>query len=79
MTFSGGFRALNRQGIASSSSPLLQMSFETTTAFLTASALYGFDDAMHSPSARMCVGQPIDVGSGCMDVRQPLVWETPVE
>ena len=40
MTFGGGFRPFNRTGIAEgSSSPFLQMSFETTASFLTAAAV----------------------------------------
>ena len=40
MTFGGGFRPFNRTGInEGSSSPFLQMSFETTAGFLTAAAV----------------------------------------
>jgi DNA-directed RNA polymerase I subunit RPA1 len=35
MTFSGDYRACNRMGISSSTSPFLKMSFETATNFLT--------------------------------------------
>jgi len=41
MTFAGGFRPLNRQGIEANTSPFLKMSFETTTHFLESASIFG--------------------------------------
>ena len=72
MTFAGGFRALNRAGIENQSSPLLQMSFETTTTFLTNAATQGQKDELTSPSARLVFGRPIRSGTGMVDILQGL-------
>lgn len=75
MTQSGGYRPFNRIGINALSSPLLKMSFETTTKFLTAACLHGEQDAMDSPSARIVCGRPVGYGTGAFDVLMPLVEE----
>lgn len=72
MTFNGGFRALNRIGIASSTSPFLKMTFETATKFLVDSCLQGETDYMESPSSRIVLGQVAKVGTGCFDILQNL-------
>ena len=72
MTFSGGFRPLNRAGIENQGSPLLQMSFETTTTFLTNAATHGRMDTLQSPSSRLVFGRPIRSGTGIVDVLQGL-------
>eukprot|EP01018_Ginkgo_biloba_P016660 Gb_34944 [translate_table: standard] len=68
MTFNGGFRAMNRYGIGSSTSPFLKMSFETATKFLVESCLQGETDYLESPSSRVVVGQVVKVGTGCFDI-----------
>jgi len=68
MTHLGGYRPCNRMGIDSSTSPLLKMSFETAARFLTDASLSGSTDPLHSPAARLCVGQVAEVGTGCCDV-----------
>jgi DNA-directed RNA polymerase I subunit RPA1 len=70
MTHQGGYRACNRMGIDSSTSPLLKMSFETAARFLTEASLSGATDDMRSPAARLCVGQVAEVGTGCCQVLQ---------
>ena len=40
-------------------SPLLKMSFETTTKFLSEATLYGDYDSLRSPSACIAMGRPI--------------------
>jgi len=68
MTFDGGYKPFNRSGIASHHSPFLRMTFETSTTFLTSAALQGEEDALSSPSARLCVGQLLTSGTGAFDV-----------
>lgn len=68
MTFSGGYTAMNRNGMKEMSSPFLQMSFETTAQFLTQAALTGSDDRMESPSANIVVGRPIKHGTGAFSL-----------
>eukprot|EP00621_Florenciella_sp_RCC1693_P011848 CAMPEP_0182539836 /NCGR_PEP_ID=MMETSP1323-20130603/26061_1 /TAXON_ID=236787 /ORGANISM="Florenciella parvula, Strain RCC1693" /LENGTH=120 /DNA_ID=CAMNT_0024750441 /DNA_START=11 /DNA_END=370 /DNA_ORIENTATION=- len=73
MTFSGGYRAFNRLGIAEgSSSPYLQMSFETTATFLTEAAVRGDPDRLQSPSARIVMGQLAKQGTGAFELMADL-------
>lgn len=68
MTFDGGYKAMNRIGMEETSSPLLQMSFETTLHFLRQAALVEDVDEMQSPSANIVVGRPIRHGTGAFTV-----------
>jgi DNA-directed RNA polymerase I subunit RPA1 len=72
MTYQGGFRALNRMGMAQVSSPFLQMSFETTAAFLTEAALAAEKDNLETPSAKLVMGQATGNGTGCFDLMVPI-------
>ena len=74
MTFSGGFKPMNRLGMRAAPSPYQQMSFETTTQFLTQAALYAASGAesLASPSAALVVGQPAAVGTGGVEVLHSL-------
>ena len=72
MTCTGGYRAMNRGGMASHSSPWLQMSYETTAQFLAKAAQAGAVDDISSPSARIVVGRPVGVGTNSFDVVVPL-------
>lgn len=72
MTYGGGYRPMNRAGIEGHSSPLLRMSFETTTAFLTQALLKGEADRMTSASARIALGRVVESGTGAFDLWQPL-------
>lgn len=68
MTRSGGYVPFNRQGMMSSPSPLMKMSFETTCNFLKDAALEGDLDDLANPSARIVTGKLSGVGTGSFDV-----------
>lgn len=68
MTFDGTFKSLSRKGMEHSSSPLQQMSFESSIAFLKAAAVNGRQDNFSSPSSRLMVGQPCKTGTGIFDL-----------
>ena len=72
MTFEGGYRPLNRMGIAGNASPLLRMSFETSMNFMTEACLHGEDDNLESPSSRIVMGQVVKGGTGMMTLMQPV-------
>ncbi|CAI5462231.1 unnamed protein product [Closterium sp. Yama58-4] len=72
MTYDGGYRACNRNGIDANPSPILKMSFETATKFLINAASKGQTDRMESPSSRIALGRVVDVGSGCFDLMHNL-------
>mmetsp|Transcript_20478 Transcript_20478/g.41728 ORF Transcript_20478/g.41728 Transcript_20478/m.41728 type:complete len:1306 (+) Transcript_20478:393-4310(+) len=67
MTFDGGYKAMNRIGMADSSSPFLQMSFETTANFMVDAAVHGEKDLAQSPSSNIVIGRPIRHGTGAFD------------
>jgi DNA-directed RNA polymerase I subunit RPA1 len=64
MTLDGGFKAMNRTGMETSSSPFLQMSFETTAQFLRQAAIANDHDKLSSPSGNIVLGRPIRHGTG---------------
>jgi DNA-directed RNA polymerase I subunit RPA1 len=68
MTRQGSYLAYNRQGIDSSTSPFMKMSFETTCQFLTKAVLDGDSDDLQTPSARIVTGKPAKVGTGSFDL-----------
>jgi len=68
MTFGGDYTPMNRTGMRETSSPFLQMSFETTAQFLTQAALTGGSDYMNSPSANIVAGRPIRHGTGAFSL-----------
>ena len=68
MTFEGGFKAMNRGGMADISSPFLQMSFETTATFMMEAALNSRKEHLMSPSANIVLGRPIRHGTGAFDL-----------
>lgn len=71
MTHSGGYNPMSRSGgIAESVSPFSKITFETASKFIVEAALYGLTDDLESPSARVCLGLPVKVGTGCFDVMQ---------
>ncbi|XP_058072061.1 DNA-directed RNA polymerase I subunit 1 isoform X2 [Magnolia sinica] len=73
MTADGGYRPMNRFGMAdSSTSPLCKMSFETATKFIVEAALHGEVERLESPSARICLGLPVKMGTGCFDLMHNL-------
>ncbi|KAJ3188681.1 hypothetical protein HDU85_004395 [Gaertneriomyces sp. JEL0708] len=72
MTFEGAYRPFNRMGMNSNPSPFAQMSFETTTQFLTTATLSGDFDPLENPSARLVLGKVVKGGTGAFEVHQPL-------
>ncbi|KAJ7313382.1 hypothetical protein JRQ81_004697 [Phrynocephalus forsythii] len=72
MCFEGVYKPLNRHGIQSSSSPLQQMTFETSYKFLKEATMLGSHDELQSPSACLVVGKVVKGGTGLFDLKQPL-------
>ncbi|XP_064200211.1 DNA-directed RNA polymerase I subunit RPA1 [Anguilla rostrata] len=72
MTFEGMYKPLNRFAIQSNSSPLQQMTFETSYKFLKQATMLGSHDSLQSPSARLVVGKVVKGGTGLFDLKQPL-------
>ncbi|XP_021722801.1 DNA-directed RNA polymerase I subunit 1-like [Chenopodium quinoa] len=73
MTHTGAYRPLSRSGgIIDSISPFSKMSYETASKFLTDAAAHGEVDTLETPSARICVGLPAKVGTGCFDLMHDL-------
>ena len=46
------------------------MSFETAAHFLTDATLKGAADDLRSPSARLCVGRVVELGTGAVELVQ---------
>ena len=59
-------------GMNSNPSPFAQMSFETTTSFLTTATMSGDFDPLESPSARLVMGKVVKGGTGAFEIRQSL-------
>ncbi|XP_058135025.1 DNA-directed RNA polymerase I subunit RPA1 [Dasypus novemcinctus] len=72
MCFEGVYKPLNRFGIRSSSSPLQQMTFETSFQFLKQATVMGSHDELRSPSACIVVGKVVKGGTGLFELKQPL-------
>uniref|UniRef100_A0A5F8G505 DNA-directed RNA polymerase subunit n=1 Tax=Monodelphis domestica TaxID=13616 RepID=A0A5F8G505_MONDO len=72
MCFEGVYKPLNRFGIQSNSSPLQQMTFETSFKFLKEATMMGAHDELRSPSACLVVGKVVKGGTGLFDLKQPL-------
>uniref|UniRef100_A0A8C1SZQ1 DNA-directed RNA polymerase subunit n=1 Tax=Cyprinus carpio TaxID=7962 RepID=A0A8C1SZQ1_CYPCA len=72
MCFEGVYKPLNRFGIQSNSSPLQQMTFETSYKFLKQATMLGSYDKLNSPSACLVVGKVVKGGTGLFDLKQPL-------
>lgn len=72
MCFEGVYKPLNRFGIQSSSSPLQQMTFETSFQFLKQATMMGAHDELKSPSACLVVGKVVKGGTGLFELKQPL-------
>lgn len=73
MTHTGGYRPMSRLGgIADSTSPFAKMSFETASKFILHASQYGEADNLETPSARICLGLPVKMGTGCFDLMQKL-------
>ncbi|XP_008065778.1 DNA-directed RNA polymerase I subunit RPA1 [Carlito syrichta] len=72
MCFEGIYKPLNRIGIRSNSSPLQQMTFETSFQFLKQATMLGSHDDLRSPSACLVVGKVVKGGTGLFELKQPL-------
>ncbi|XP_003799250.1 DNA-directed RNA polymerase I subunit RPA1 isoform X1 [Otolemur garnettii] len=72
MCFEGVYKPLNRFGIRSNSSPLQQMTFETSFQFLKQATMLGSHDELRSPSACLVVGKVVKGGTGLFELKQPL-------
>lgn len=69
----GGYRPLNRLGMAKfNSSPFSKMTFETATNVIVEAAFHGESDVLESPSASVCIGQPVKFGTGAFDLLQKI-------
>lgn len=75
MTHTGEIRAMTRNGMASSASPFLKMTFESTTRFLATAASRGDYENMKGPSAAIVLGLAPRVGSGLCDLRHDFEFE----
>uniref|UniRef100_A0A665TS78 DNA-directed RNA polymerase subunit n=1 Tax=Echeneis naucrates TaxID=173247 RepID=A0A665TS78_ECHNA len=72
MCFEGVYKPLNRHAIRSNSSPLQQMTFETSYKFLKQATMLGSYDELVSPSACLVVGKVVKGGTGLFELKQPL-------
>eukprot|EP00042_Codosiga_hollandica_P057788 m.860721 g.860721 ORF g.860721 m.860721 type:complete len:1728 (-) comp59680_c0_seq2:58-5241(-) len=72
MTFEGGYKPMNRMGMASNVSPFTAMSFETTGKFLEAAVASNDHDTVASHSSRLVVGRPTRTGTGSCDLLVPI-------
>lgn len=68
MTRQGTYLAFNRQGMETSTSSLMKMSYETTCQFLTKAVLDNDCEELKSPSARIVLGKLNNVGTGAFDI-----------
>ena len=68
MTREGTYLAFNRQGMDSSTSAFMKMSYETTCQFLTKAVLDGEREELESPSAKIVLGKLSNVGTGSFDI-----------
>src|SRR5690606_33906615 len=72
MTRAGTYIPFNRIGMASSISPFMKMSFETTCNFLKDATMYGERDRLENPSSRIVMGKLSGVGTGSFDLLMDL-------
>lgn len=73
MTHQGTYKPFSRTGVLTDSgSVLARSSFETTTKVLTEASLYGEEDPLLGPSARLVVGRRGPFGTGGFDVVVPV-------
>ena len=68
MTRQGTYLAFNRQGMETSTSSLMKMSYETTCGFLTKAVLDHEREELTSPSAKLVLGKLSGVGTGSFDL-----------
>ena len=68
MTRQGTYLPFNRQGMETSTSSFMKMSYETTLQFLTKAVLDSDREKLQSPSARIVLGKLNSLGTGSFDV-----------
>ncbi|CAK1554227.1 unnamed protein product [Leptosia nina] len=69
MTYNGFFEPMSRKGMEASSSPLQQMSFESSLIFLKEAVLNAKVDNLRSASSCLMLGQPCRSGTGAFDLQ----------
>ncbi|KAG6449026.1 hypothetical protein O3G_MSEX005833 [Manduca sexta] len=69
MTYNGIFEPMSRKGMEASSSPLQQMSFESSLIFLRDAVMNSKKDNLRSASSCLMIGQPCRSGTGMFDVQ----------
>lgn len=73
MSANGSYRPMNRIGMRDcNTSPFSKMTFETATKVIVDAAYHGEMDPLESPSATVCLGQPVKFGTGSFDLLQEL-------
>lgn len=77
MTHAGGLRPFSRLGMMHSTSPLLQMTYETSGQYLAAACKDAVVDTMHSPASSIILGQPPAVGTGMVELLVDLSPQIP--
>ncbi|GMI28870.1 hypothetical protein TeGR_g3546 [Tetraparma gracilis] len=71
MTFGGEYKPMNRRGMQEGSSAFCQMSFETTSSFMTEAAMKNQKETLQSPSANIVLGNPVKAGTGAFQCIVP--------
>ncbi|KAJ2948912.1 hypothetical protein O0L34_g5845 [Tuta absoluta] len=69
MTYNGIFEPMSRKGMESSTSPLQQMSFESSLIFLKEAVLNAKKDNIRSASSCLMLGQPCRSGTGAFSLQ----------
>lgn len=69
MTYNGVFEPMSRKGMEACSSPLQQMSFESSLLFLKDAVLNSKKDSLRSASSCLMLGQPCRSGTGVFSLQ----------
>ncbi|XP_039753127.1 DNA-directed RNA polymerase I subunit RPA1 [Pararge aegeria] len=69
MTYNGIFEPMSRKGMEASTSPLQQMSFESSLIFLKEAVLNSKKDYIRSASSCLMLGQPCRSGTGAFSLQ----------
>lgn len=69
MTYNGIFEPMSRKGMEASTSPLQQMSFESSLIFLKEAVLNSKKDTIRSASSCLMLGQPCRSGTGSFSLQ----------
>lgn len=69
MTYNGIFEPMSRKGMEASTSPLQQMSFESSLIFLKEAVLNSKKDCIRSASSCLMLGQPCRSGTGAFSLQ----------